>query len=397
MLAKGIVSFCLILAVVSPALAVQVQVQVLVGDYAEDGTIGTSSIKREWFMIGPGRLNPINLRGDQTLSLQEGGPYSLETLPATLAQFTVTDDHLGGYNLAFTSGQDYTGHVLLTSGANPSIQINSGSLTIHRGNGAAGWWIGQPTGVDSRDGREDNVSVSLPYADGWRIRWGNETGNYAKFNYAADGTVTVTALYVGGALQNSSDSAQVLAAFATDSNSLSLPTNVQRVYCDAPNSVPTLDSWRIEWAAVSPGRSDGGLVDMTTNLLPGRYGIATSSGENAETYDTFTITAAEYGHAWTKQVTTTYNGVMYTWSLVGLVSGDANRDGKVNFDDYLVLEANFGSAGTTWTNADFDENGIVNFDDYLALEANFGAGTAAPEPMTLALLGLGSLALLRRQ
>ena len=77
--------------------------------------------------------------------------------------------------------------------------------------------------------------------------------------------------------------------------------------------------------------------------------------------------------------------------------GDADRNGKVDFQDYLALESSFGTSVTPGTGADFDNNGVIDFQDYLALEANFGAGTMIPEPMTLSLLGLGGLALIRRR
>ena len=45
---------------------------------------------------------------------------------------------------------------------------------------------------------------------------------------------------------------------------------------------------------------------------------------------------------------------------------------------------------------DFDGNGTVNFADFLALSGNFGKSSggvaaAVPEPSSLALLGIGSL------
>jgi len=79
------------------------------------------------------------------------------------------------------------------------------------------------------------------------------------------------------------------------------------------------------------------------------------------------------------------------------VLGDANGDGKVNFDDYLALESSFGSSQSAGANADFDGNGKVDFQDYLLLESNFGTGTAIPEPTTMTLLGLSLFAVLRKK
>jgi len=79
------------------------------------------------------------------------------------------------------------------------------------------------------------------------------------------------------------------------------------------------------------------------------------------------------------------------------ILGDADHNGKVDFNDYLVLESSFGGPPSGVSNADFDNSGKVDFIDYLALESNFGYGAGVPEPMTLTLLGLGGLAIIRRR
>ncbi len=54
--------------------------------------------------------------------------------------------------------------------------------------------------------------------------------------------------------------------------------------------------------------------------------------------------------------------------------GDLNLDGRVAFDDFLVLSANFGKdePGLGWVDGDLDGNKQVNFMDFLKLSANFG-------------------------
>ncbi len=51
---------------------------------------------------------------------------------------------------------------------------------------------------------------------------------------------------------------------------------------------------------------------------------------------------------------------------------DANLNAKVDFSDYIILEANFGKTGATRATGDFNGDGTVTFADYVALELNFG-------------------------
>ncbi len=54
------------------------------------------------------------------------------------------------------------------------------------------------------------------------------------------------------------------------------------------------------------------------------------------------------------------------------LAGDANLDGAVSFDDFLILSTNFGAVDAVFIEGDFDENEVVNFTDFLILSANFG-------------------------
>jgi hypothetical protein len=63
-----------------------------------------------------------------------------------------------------------------------------------------------------------------------------------------------------------------------------------------------------------------------------------------------------------------------------VLGGDANRDMKVNSDDFNILATNFGTSGGGFILGDFTYNGIVDSDDFNLLAANFGKnlnGTAA--------------------
>ena len=76
-------------------------------------------------------------------------------------------------------------------------------------------------------------------------------------------------------------------------------------------------------------------------------------------------------------------------------TGDANNDGTVGFDDFLILSNGFGAEGV-WDDGDFDFDGVVGFSDFLGLSANFRASSnaAIPEPSTGLLAAFGALGLL---
>lgn len=77
------------------------------------------------------------------------------------------------------------------------------------------------------------------------------------------------------------------------------------------------------------------------------------------------------------------------------LAGDANRDGKVNFVDFLAFASSFRTANPTWETGDFNLDGEVEFGDFLWLSANFGESAlsevAVPEPAAFGCLFLGIL------
>jgi hypothetical protein len=102
--------------------------------------------------------------------------------------------------------------------------------------------------------------------------------------------------------------------------------------------------------------------------------------------------------------------------------GDANLDGKINIDDYGLIDSHVGQSGTAcgWHNGDFNYDGKINIDDYGIIDANIGAQgapiptsatapelggltqivgvTSVPEPASLGLLGfVGAAPMLRRR
>lgn len=66
--------------------------------------------------------------------------------------------------------------------------------------------------------------------------------------------------------------------------------------------------------------------------------------------------------------------------IPALLPGDANRDGRVDFADLLVLGQHYGQSGATWSTGDFNADGAVGFDDLLLLAQYYGQTAAAVEP-----------------
>ncbi|MEM6749731.1 MAG: dockerin type I domain-containing protein [Planctomycetota bacterium] len=93
---------------------------------------------------------------------------------------------------------------------------------------------------------------------------------------------------------------------------------------------------------------------------------------------------------------------LFTQGSQVVIPGDANADGAVDLLDFDILAQNFGLATAGGASAgDFNGDGAVDLLDFDVLAQNFGAGSpatlpgVAPEPASLAMLGLAGTLLLR--
>jgi len=84
-----------------------------------------------------------------------------------------------------------------------------------------------------------------------------------------------------------------------------------------------------------------------------------------------------------------------------LAKGDTNGDLKVDIQDLTALATNWSAlspGAKDWTEGDFNWDWTVDIQDLTALATNWSfTGSPAPEPATLALIGLAGLWLLRRK
>ncbi|MGE5611140.1 MAG: PEP-CTERM sorting domain-containing protein [Bacillota bacterium] len=95
--------------------------------------------------------------------------------------------------------------------------------------------------------------------------------------------------------------------------------------------------------------------------------------------------------------------VKYTWN------GDLDLNGKVDGDDYFLIDSGFLTRSRGYRNGDINYDGVIDGDDYFLMDSAFlgqnapssllspGGGTLVPEPTTLGMLGLIGLGFLIRR
>jgi hypothetical protein len=120
-------------------------------------------------------------------------------------------------------------------------------------------------------------------------------------------------------------------------------------------------------------------MTWTAQVVSGSEWLSISTGASGTDSGTVTVTfVANTGAARTGTIRITAAGAMGSPIDVtvaqakAVLPGDANKDGLVNFSDYLLLSQNFGKLNTTWEQGNFNGDNTTNFSDYLLLSQNFG-------------------------
>jgi hypothetical protein len=70
-----------------------------------------------------------------------------------------------------------------------------------------------------------------------------------------------------------------------------------------------------------------------------------------------------------------------------VLAGDANRDMRVDSDDFNIVATSFGTLGNSFIDGDFSYDGLVNSDDFNILATNFGEELTIPRAAQRRALG----------
>jgi hypothetical protein len=130
--------------------------------------------------------------------------------------------------------------------------------------------------------------------------------------------------------------------------------------------------------------TNAGLIDLTSTTLKLDQGVASSTlaSQLLSAYNngswtgaagiTSSVAAADSTH----QTAITYSLTGSTYTLQLGLFGDANLDGKINADDYALIDRGFAKHLTGWTSGDFNYDGVVDQNDYLLIDRAYLLGQA---------------------
>ena len=124
---------------------------------------------------------------------------------------------------------------------------------------------------------------------------------------------------------------------------------------------PDVQSFRIDAGTAFDNRIESVSLDFSEPVIVSAHAL-TIRDKTGEPVNTFLMLSLNFGSEMQDSVAS--------------VAGDANLNSTVEFGDFLLLSANFGASGATWTPGDFNGDSLVRFADFLAFSNNFGKSIA---------------------
>ncbi|MGN6370655.1 MAG: beta strand repeat-containing protein [Phycisphaerae bacterium] len=264
------------------------------------------------------------------------------------------------------------------------------------------------------------------------------TNTYSGGTNVSSGTVAVTGS-LGGDVTIASGAAFVVQAGGSVSAASVLTNSGTLTFNNAMNTVASISNSagsivQLHGAAVKTGAFGlaGGAGAWTSGLDIGVGKLILQSANNAADATQFReqvkfgATGAPNGIFSTSlpsnfAIAVLDNAVLHKATFGGLpvdsssvmvaaeMLGDSNVDGKVDLTDLSTVLNNFGTTTAAWTSGNFDGAATIDLTDLSDVLNNFGLTNpnasaapvsmvaAAPEPASLAVLGVGALAAVRRR